>query len=622
VLKRLFNFFNEYRQLGIVIISVIVALLFDIFGQPKTAHIILGLSMLINIAPFIWNMVQDFRSGKYGLDVLAATAVITALLMHEYWTGIVIILMLTSGIALEDFAQARAKTELTTLLSRVPTKAHLIKGRKTLDVSVEQIRTGDKIIIKPGEVVPVDAIILEGSASFDESSLTGESLPSVKKPGEELLSGSINLDGLITARSLRSAEDSQFEQIIKLVRSAAASKAPFVRMADRYSIPFTLIAFAIGMGAWALSGHSIRFLEVLVVATPCPLILGAPIALISGMSRAAKHGIIIKTGSALERLASIKTIAFDKTGTLTKGQPQVGEIIVYEPFSKQTVLELAGALEQHSNHVLAKAIVDEALKHSPKLIKAKNVHELAGNGLSAHVQGKQVLIGRFGLVSDYDVTLPTNFNLKSVQQTSAFVAIDGLLAGVITFDDEIRPETYRTLARIKEMGIKHILMITGDNKATADKIAKKLGLKEVRAEALPVDKLHAIEHIKDGPVGFVGDGVNDAPVLAAADVGIALGARGSTAASESADVVIMLDNIKQVATGLGIAKRTFFIARQSILAGIFLSIGLMFVFATGRFKPVYGALTQEVVDVLVIFNALRAHGSWAQSRSKKQPVKV
>ena len=622
MLKRLFDFFKEYRQLGLVTASVLIALPFDLFGQHKVSHIILGLSALINVSPFMWKMLQDFRIGKYGVDILAITAVITAILMQEYWAGIIIVLMMTGGVALEDFAQARAKTELTALLSRVPTKAHLIKGRKTLEVPVEQIRANDKIIIKPGEVVPVDAVILEGTASFDESSLTGESLPSIKKPGDELVSGSINLDGLITARSIHSAEDSQLEQIIKFVKSASTSKAPFVRMADRYSIPFTLIAFVIGIGAWIISGHSIRFLEVLVVATPCPLILGAPIALISGMSRAAKHGIIVKTGLAMERLADIKTIGFDKTGTLTKGQPKVGEITVYEPFNEQTVLELAAALEQHSNHVLSKAIVNEAAKHSGKLIKAKNVRELAGNGLSAHVQGKQMLVGRFGLVTDYDVTLPKNFNMETVQQTAAFVAVDGLLAGVITFKDEIRPESKRTLARLKEMGIKHILMVTGDNKATANIIAKELGIEEVLAEALPVDKLHAVERVKVKPVGFVGDGVNDAPVLAAADVGIALGARGSTGASESADVVIMTDNVEQVANGVNIAKRTFFIARQSILAGIFISIGLMFVFSSGKFRPVYGALTQEVVDVLVIFNALRAHGSWQKLRSKQRPAKA
>lgn len=621
-MKHIVNFFKEYRLLGLVVLSILIALPLELTGYHTAARVILGASALLNAVPLVWRMIQDIRAGTYGVDILAATAIITSVLMKEYWAGMVIVLMLTGGEALEDYAEKRAKTELTALLERAPTKAHLIRGRKTVDVPVSQVNVNDKLIIKPGEVVPVDAIILDGTASFDESSLTGESLPEIKISGEELLSGSINLDGVVTVRSIRSAEDSQFEQIIKLVRSAEASKAPFVRLADRYSIPFTIIAFAIGITAWILSGESIRFLEVLVVATPCPLILGAPIALISGMSRAAKHGIIVKTGSALERLAAIKTLGFDKTGTLTKGHPEVDKITVFPSFKQAEVLGLAAALEQNSNHVLAKAIVNKAISQKTRVVKAKKVKELAGNGLSAHVRSKHVLVGRFGLIQDYDIILPRGFKPATIQQTAAFVAIDGQLAGVITFKDEIRPESKRTLEKIKALGIKHILMVTGDNNATANAIAKKLGINEVKAEALPADKIHAVENVLNRPVGFVGDGVNDAPVLAAADVGIALGARGSTAASESADIVIMLDNIEQVATGVSIAKRTFFIAKQSIWIGIAISVGLMFVFSTGRFRPVYGALLQEVVDVIVIFNALRAHGSWRKNKVTMQIAKA
>lgn len=608
--KKLWQFFGEYRQLGLVILSIIIALPLDISGYHTAAHWILGVSALANAVPLVWDMIQDLRSGIYGVDILAATAIITSVLLHEYWAGMIIVLMLTGGEALEDYAAKRAKSELTALLSKAPTKAHLLKGRKTLDVAVSQIRISDRIIIKPGEVVPVDAVILEGSASFDESSLTGESLPQVKKAGQELLSGSINLDGVIIAKALRSAKDSQFEQIIKLVKSAEASKAPFVRLADRYSIPFTLAAFIIGGAAWALSGHSIRFLEVLVVATPCPLILGAPIALISGMSRAAKHGIIVKTGQALERLAVVKTVGFDKTGTLTIGKPVVDKLTTYNGFTSTEVLGLAAALEQNSNHVLAKAVVNEAKQKGVKVPKAKKVQELAGNGLSAIVSGKHVLVGRPGMIKDYDITLPKGFKPNTIQQTAAFVSVDGKLAGIVTFRDELRPESKQTLEQLKEMGVRHLLMVTGDNQATAQAIAKQLGIDDVRAETLPADKLRAIDEVTDRPVAFVGDGVNDAPVLAAADVGIALGARGSTAASESADVVIMLDNVGQVATGVKIARHTFFIAKQSILLGIAISVGLMFVFATGRFRPIYGAIIQEVVDVIVIFNALRAHGPW------------
>ena len=607
MVKKVVRFFKHYKQLGFVIISVLVALPLDIAGYHTAAHIILGASALINVVPLLWDMIQDLRSGIYGVDILAATAIITSVLLHEYWAGIIIVLMLTGGEALEDYAQRRAKTELTALLTRAPRQAHILRGRKVVDIKASEVRVGDKLIIKPGEVVPVDAVITEGSASFDESSLTGESLPVMRKVGEELLSGSINIDGAITVKALRAAKDSQFEQIVRLVRSASASKAPFVRLADRYAIPFTLIAFIIAITAWIISGESIRFLEVLVVATPCPLILGAPIALISGMSRAAKQGIIVKTGAAMERLAAIKTLGFDKTGTLTVGRPEVDTVSEFAPFTTEAILGMAASLEQSSNHVLAKAIVSHAKQKGVRIVKAKKVNELAGSGLRAAVQGKSVLVGRLSLMEDEAVEMPSSFKADSVQQTATYISIDGKLAGIITFKDEIRPETQSTLLRLKQLGIRNILMVTGDNATTAQQIAQQLGIDEVHAEALPADKLEAIESVTQKPVGFVGDGVNDAPVLAAADVGIALGARGSTAASESADVVIMLDNLEKVATSVAIAKRTFFIARQSILIGIIISIGLMLIFSTGKFQPVYGAIIQEVVDVIVIFNALRAH---------------
>lgn len=609
MLRKIVSFFKEYKQLGFVIICILIALPLDILGYHTAAHIILGASAIINVVPLIWDMIQDLRSGIYGVDILAATAIITSVLLREYWAGIIIVLMLTGGEALEDYAERRAKTELTALLTRAPRKAHILRGRKVVDIKASEVRTGDKLIVKPGEVVPVDAVIIEGTASFDESSLTGESLPVPHQVGDELLSGSINIDGAITIKALRTAKDSQFEQIVKLVRSAAASKAPFVRLADRYAIPFTLIAFVIAITAWVVSGQSIRFLEVLVVATPCPLILGAPIALISGMSRAAKHGIIVKTGAAMERLAAIKTLGFDKTGTLTVGRPEVDTVSAFAPFTEETVLSMAASLEQSSNHVLAKAIINRAKEQTIRVTKAKKVRELAGSGLSAHIQGKSVLVGRLTLMQDEAVTIPASFKSESIQQTATYIAIDGKLAGVITFKDELREETMSTLGHLKKLGIHNFLMVTGDNKTTAGQIAQKLGIDEVHAEALPADKIRAIEAVDrtKKPVGFVGDGVNDAPVLAAADVGIALGARGSTAASESADVVIMLDNFEQVATSISIAKRTFFIAKQSILIGIIISIGLMLIFSTGKFPPVYGAIVQEVVDVIVIFNALRAH---------------
>lgn len=609
-MKRLWQLAKTYWLFAGAMAASAAALGLFAGGQRAAAYWILGAVSIGEVLPLAREMVQDLRSGRYGVDILAATAIVTSVVMRQYWAGIVIVLMLTGGKALEDYAERRAKRELDVLLTHAPQTAHLKRGNQVLDVRASDIKVSAKIVIRPGEVVPVDARIVEGQASFDESSLTGESLPQAKKPGSQLLSGSVNLDGAILAEALHTAKDSQYEQIIKLVKAAAASQAPFVRMADRYAIPFTLVSFGIAFAAWGLSHQALRFLEVLVVATPCPLILAAPIAIISGMSRAAKHGIIIKTGSALERLAQARTFAFDKTGTLTIGQPTLDAVKTFNGFTNAEVLSLAASLERNSNHVLARAIVQHAERGGKKIAKAKHVRELAGSGLRAQVGGQEILVGRTGMLETYHVDFPQGFKAAGLQQTAAFVAVGGKLAGVITFKDEARPEAKQTLAQLKLFGVQKFLMITGDNAAAARAIARKLGIGNVTAEALPGDKILAVEAAAERPVAFVGDGVNDAPVLTASDVGIALGARGSTAASESADVVVMLDDLSYVACARQLANETFAIARQSILAGIGLSVLLMLIFASGFFLPIYGAAIQEVVDVIVIFNALRAHGSW------------
>lgn len=619
MLKKVLNFVKEYSHFSIVLIVMIVSLGLTLGDYDKAANIILGITALISSLPILWDIYQSLRHGEYGVDILAATAIITSVLLGEVWAGMVIVLMLTGGEALEDYAENRAKTELTALMDRAPKKAIVLRGRKEVSVPVNQVRVGDKLIIKPGEVVPVDCVITEGSSSMDESSLTGESLPVEKVLGDQLMSGSVNQESPLIVKALHTAKDSQYEQIIKLVKAASTNKSRFVRMADRYSIPFTLIAFTIAGSAWFISGDVMRFLEVLVVATPCPLILGAPIAIISGMSRAAKHGVIIKTGDALEKLARVKTMAFDKTGTLTQGTPVVETIIAFNNSTKHKILETAAALEQGSNHILARTIVEKALSEGKKLPKVKNVREITGYGLRAHLKNHEVLVGKLSFMQREGVEIPNNIPAGANAQTSAYVAVAGKLIGVICFTDEIRPESRSTMRRLKDFGIE-LMMVTGDNKVTAKTIGRKLGISNIKSECLPADKLLAIENITKRPVGFVGDGVNDAPVLTASDVGIALGARGSTAASESADVVVMLDDISKVGDTVEISRRTLFIAKQSILIGIFISIGLMFIFATGRFKPIYGAAIQELVDVAVIINALRAHSAWAERNTKKAKV--
>lgn len=606
-MKRVLKFLRTYKLFAFAVAGLIVALILQFSGQQTAAHWTLAIVSLIEVLPLLWGMWHDFRSGTYGIDILAATAIIASVWLGEYWAAIVVVIMLTGGESLEDYATHRAKSELEALLKRAPQIAHVIRKGKTVDVAASEVKVGDKIIIKPGEVVPVDATILEGQASLDEANLTGESLPQSRTVGDTILSGSIVMDAAITAKVTATADDSQYQQIVKLVKSASASQAPYVRLADRYAIPFTITAFAIAGSVWAISGDPMRFLQVIIVATPCPLILAAPIALVSGMGRANRYGIIVKTGASLEKLAEVESIGFDKTGTLTHGMLSVDGVQSFHGYKDTEVLQAAASVEQSSNHVLAQAIIDGAQQNKLKTVKAKHVKEIPGRGLQATVNGKHVLVGRFTLLTDHDITMPKSFKAESVNQTAAYVAINGELAGIITLRDEARDNSKETIERLHKLGVKHVHMFTGDNQKTAEEIAARVGIDSVHADMMPADKLHIIDSIKQRPMAFVGDGVNDAPALTAADVGIALGARGSTAASESADMVIMTDDISRVADAVSIAKRTFSIAQQSILIGIGISLALMAAFATGKFSPLLGAVLQEVVDVVVIFNALRAH---------------
>lgn len=602
--KKLGSAIAAYKHFSLVVLTMLVSLGLDLSGNDKYAHILLGTTAIASTLPLLYGMWQSFRDGSYGLDVLAITAIVSAVLFKEYWTSMIIVLMLTGGETLEDYAEGRAQVELTSLLDKEPKTAHLLKGKTELDVAIKDVHVGDKVIVKPGEVVPVDGQIIQGETDIDESSLTGESMPLFKKTGDTVLSGSLNLEGAITIRAMHNAADSQYQQIIKLVQSAINTQSPFVRLADRYSVPFTIISFTIAGLAWGLSGDSLRFLQVLVVATPCPLLLGAPIAIISGMSRSAKAGVIIKNGGGLEKLAAAKTIAFDKTGTLTQGKPVVQSITAYAGYSKNDVLALAASLEQSSNHILAKAVVAAAEKAKLSIPKTKQVKEVSGGGLEATTKQGTIRIGTALFLQKAGIQPKEG---GSVKGTTAYIAINDTVIGSIHFEDELRQNSKQTLERLKKLGIKHLLMVTGDNKTTAQAIANKVGITDIAAECLPADKVLKIEKLEHRPVAFVGDGVNDAPVLTAANVGIALGARGSTAASETADVVIMKDDISLVADATAIAKNTIKVAKQSIMIGIVMSVGLMLVFSTGKFKPSIGAGLQELVDVSVIVYALRAH---------------
>jgi len=551
------------------------------------------------------SMVRRLLRREFGLDVLAVTAIIATVVVGEYWASIVIVLMLTGGEALEDFAAGRAQRELTALLSRVPQVAHVFSADDDLvDVAVADVAVGNRLVVRPSEVVPVDCVLVSASTAVDESSLTGESMPVDKVAGDLLLSGSVNGPDAVTVRASARSIDSQYQRIVQLVSEAAESKPPLVRLADRYAVPFTLVSVSLAAIAWWVSGDPVRFAEVLVVATPCPLLIAAPVAFMAGMSSASTYGVVVKNAGTLEVLARAQTVVFDKTGTLTRGTPEVVEVCPEGELSERHLLTLVAAAEQYSSHVLAASLVDKARHQGWELPEVQDAREVATHGVQATIGEQRVTVGKPAFVAQHAPDL-TRRDLAS-GEAAVYVAIDGHYAGVIVLRDGIRAEAGRTLSKLRELGIQKTLMVTGDVAQTAYKVAEELKLTEVHAECLPEDKVRLVHALTPRPVIMVGDGVNDAPVLGAADVGIALGAKGATAASESADVVLLVDDLYRVVSAVAVSKRTVHIALQSIWLGIVISVGLMLVAMTGVMPAVVGAGLQELVDLVTILNALRA----------------
>tara|TARA_B110000503_G_scaffold97597_1_gene146432 strand:- start:1339 stop:3201 length:1863 start_codon:yes stop_codon:yes gene_type:complete len=551
-------------------------------------------------------MVRSILGGHWGLDILAVTAIVATLVVGEYWASLLIVLMLTGGEALEDAAAHRAQRELTSLFSRVPQIAHRIsQDGSIVDVSAVDVRVGDRILVKPSELVPVDGSLESENGQFNESSLTGESLPADRLRGDTILSGSLNGQRAVEIMATKVAADSEYQRIVSLVQAAANSKAPLVRLADRYAIPFTVLAYGIAIVAWIYSGDPVRFAEVLVVATPCPLLIAAPVAFMGGMSRAAKAGVVIKDAGALERLAKVRTVAFDKTGTLTHGEP---EVIAIEPRGAMTsadeLLGLVASAEQYSSHVLARAIVEDAKARGIALQEASHAEEVATHGVSAKFGSHSVLVGKSLFVGE--TVGEIELYVVEPGETVVYVGVDDAYAGYVVLRDVLRLEARSALDQLRALGVSRTLIVSGDGQDTTSHIAHEVGISEAHGGCLPQDKVRLIESLTPKSVMMIGDGVNDAPVLAVSDVGVAMGAKGSTAASESADIVIMVDNLSVVPRALEIGQTTIRIALQSIWLGIIISVGLMVLAAFGFLPAIFGALLQEVVDLVAILGALRA----------------
>lgn len=567
-----------------------------------TAYVVLGVVILQTAV----GMVRALRAGHWGLDILAVVAMIATLAVGEYVAGLIIALMLTGGETLEAWAARRATRELDALLTRAPVFAQRIDPRtgETEQVRVEDVAVGDELLVRSSEILPVDGTLLSEHAVIDESSVTGEPVPVSYVAGDALLSGTTNGTTTFRMRAEKSAADSQYATIVQLVQAAVDSRAPMVRLADRYAVPFTVVSLLIATVAAYVSGDAVRFAEVLVVATPCPLLIAAPVAFMGGMSSAAKLNVIIKDGGVLEVLAKVRSVAFDKTGTLTQGRPEVVEIRAAERSAEET-LRLAASAEQQSVHVFAQPIVDVALRQGGDLWSVTSAEEVATQGVEAVIgDGSRVRVGKPAFIEDAVGTLERT--PLAPGQTAVYVSIDDALAGVIVLSDPVRPHAADTVARMRDAGVDQVVMITGDVAPTAESIAHEVGITRVHAETTPQTKVEIVRALEPRPTLMVGDGINDAPVLAVADAGIAMAGRGATAASESASAVVTSDDVARVADAMEVSRGTISIALQAIWLGIAVSIGLMLVAAFGYLPAVVGALLQEVVDLLAIACALRA----------------
>ncbi len=554
-------------------------------------------------------IIGSLRRGDLGLDIVAALSMSAALAFGETLAGNVVALMYAGGQLLESYAQGRARREMNALLGRVAHTAFRYRGEALEEVAIAELAPGDELMIRQGEVLPVDGRTVTGPALLDLSALTGESMPVRVEPSGEVLSGSTSVGSAFRMVATRPASESTYAGIVRLVEAAQQARAPMVRLADRYAWWFLLLTLAIAAAAWIVSQDHIRALAVLVVATPCPLILAVPVAIISGMSRAARNGVLIKNGGILESLARATTAILDKTGTLTRGTATVVEIRTAGQTNADEVLRLAASLDQASGHVVAAALIQAARERELPLSPPAHVRETPGTGIEGEVEGKRIVVGGNTFVHDRS----GGINPRSLHHglapdlATVAVAIEGQVAGVIVLEDPVRPDAAALLAALRTSGIARVVLASGDRKEIADVVGSALGVDAIHGELKPEQKVAlVVDEQARAPVMMVGDGINDAPALAAADVGVALGARGAAASSEAAGVVLLVDEIAPLAGAMAIARRTRVIALQSVFAGLGLSVGGMLLAAFGYLQPVEGALLQEAIDIAVILNALRA----------------
>lgn len=613
------KFLSNYYLIILTIVVGILALIFQFGFQLNLVSLILiHLCAAIFVVITVVSMIKDLIKGHVGLDILALTSIISTLFVNDtingitiegYWACLMIMIMMASGQALESFSSRKANKELTELINKTPKVVHLLTDSGyCMDIDIKEAKIGDLFLIKPNETVPLDSTIIDGNSPFNMSSLTGESLPESKKEGDKILSGFINGDSPIIAKVDKKDADSQYQTIVKLAKEVDKKPSKFVKMTDKLAIPFTIVSYLLAGLGWliayitnpsiSLMDGFTRFVEVLVVASPCPLLLAAPIAMISGISQAYKKNILIKDPIAFEKLANTKTFAFDKTGTLTIGKPSISKIETIDDYSKDDLLLYMASLENNSNHIFAKSIIESS--NQTNLLKASDIKEYPGKGVEGFIDGVKYKVGNRSFVSLDD-------NIEK-GETLVGLSVNDNPVGYIIFRDKLKKDTKEALSSLRDLNVNKIIMLTGDNEKTASRIAEEAGIDKYYSSLSPQDKLNIITSISDDdrPIAMVGDGINDTPCLANADIGIAMQSGNDGAISEVSDIIILNDSIDSIVLAKKISINTLKIGRQAVLIGITTCIILMIVAAFGVLHAIIGAICQEGIDLISILWALKA----------------
>ncbi|KXK59876.1 ATPase P [Micromonospora rosaria] len=605
---------REWAPLAASTVAVLAGAVLWLTGRRDAAGLVWAAVTLVALVPAGWSVLRQLWRRRFGVDVIAVLALAGSLAVGEYLAGAVIALMVATGRTLEGYAQRRATRDLRALLERAPRTAR----RRTADggievVPLDRIAVGDRLLVGPGDVVPVDGTV-EEAATLDESVVTGESQVVSRAAGQQVGSGVVNTGAGFGLRATRSAAQSTYAGIVRLAEEATAHKAPMVRLADRYAaafVPFTLVLAGLG---WLLSGDVVRAVAVLVVATPCPLLLATPIAIVSGLSRVARRGVLVRDGGSLELLGRARTLLMDKTGTLTAGRPRAAETVVPPGGDRDEVLRLAASVEQLSPHVLAAALVAQARERGLALTAPTEVTEEPGRGVSGRVDGRRIRVGQVaGELPDWAAR--ARDRAEVVGRSTVWVSDDSGPVGAVLLEDPVRPDARRTVRRLRQAGLTRLVMLTGDRPRIAEQVAQAVGVDESLAQCSPAGKVARVRAEAGRAITvMVGDGVNDAPALAEAHVGVAMGATGATASADVADAVLTVDRLDRLADAVEIARYARRVAVQSATVGMGLAVVAMLVAAAGRLPPVAGAFLQEGIDVVVILNALRALGGGLRRR--------